>query len=43
MNQKLKLKGDVNTRAALEANVNFKEVYGYVRGFPDTSDGKESA
>ena len=22
---------------------NFKEVYGYVRGFPDTSDGKESA
>ena len=33
----------MNTRAASEANVNFKEVYGYVQGFPDSSDGKESA
>ena len=32
----------MNTRAASEANVNFKEVYGYVQGFPDSSDGKES-
>ena len=43
MNQERKLKGNVNTRATLGANVNFKEVYGYVQGFPDSSDGKESA